>query len=95
VLTGLNVTVPAELEQLIGRMLAANVEHRAQSAATVAAELRSIAAVVDTRIEAEEAAQAAELPRRGGERRRSGLAVFALIALLLLSAIAAWFLSRQ
>jgi serine/threonine-protein kinase len=95
VLTGLNATVPAELEQLIGRMLAANVEHRAQSAATVAAELRSIAAVVDTRIEAEEAAEAVEPPRRGGARRRSGLAVFALITLLLLSALAAWLLSRQ
>ena len=31
VLSGLNPTVPGELEQLIGRMLAATVEHRAQT----------------------------------------------------------------
>ena len=62
VLSGLNASVPAELEQMVGRMLAANVEHRAQSAATIAAELRSIAAILDTRTEAAEAAEAAEPP---------------------------------
>jgi serine/threonine protein kinase len=95
VLSGLNATVPAELEQLIGRMLAANVEHRAQSAASVAAELRSIAAILDTRIEAEEAAEAAEPPRRRGEARRSGLIMIVVITLLLLAAIALWLLNRQ
>ena len=44
--------MPAELEQLIGRMLAANVEHQAQSAATVAAEFRSVAAILDARTSA-------------------------------------------
>jgi ferric-dicitrate binding protein FerR (iron transport regulator) len=87
--------VPPELEQIIGRMLAANVEHRAQSAATVAAELRSIAAIVDTRIEAAEAAEAAEPPRRRGEQRRSGLIVIVVITLLLIAAIAVWLMSRQ
>jgi hypothetical protein len=73
VLSGLNATVPAELEQVIGRMLAANVEHRAQSAATIAAELRSIAAILDARTEAAEAAEAAEPPRRHRERRSGGV----------------------
>jgi serine/threonine protein kinase len=94
VLTGLNATVPTELEQIIGRMLAANVEHRAQSAATVAAEFRSVAAILDTRTEAAEAAEAAEPPRRRGEQRRSGLIVV-VIALLIVGAIAAWLLSGQ
>ena len=71
VLSGLNPTVPAELEQIVGRMLAANVEHRAQSAATIAAELRSVAAILDTRTEAAEAAAASETPRRRRAKRKA------------------------
>ncbi len=82
--------VPAELEQIIGRMLAANVEHRAQSAAAIAAELRSIAAILDTRTEAEEAG-ASETPRRRGKNRpRAVAAVIAIAALV--GALAMWLL---
>src|SRR5918993_907699 len=82
--------VPAELEQIIGRMLAANVEHRAQSAAATAAELRSIAAILDTRTEAEEAG-ASEIPRRRGKNRpRAVAAVIAIAALV--GALAMWLL---
>ncbi|RPI50453.1 MAG: serine/threonine protein kinase [Acidobacteria bacterium] len=88
VLSGLNPTVPPELEQVIARMLASTVEHRAQSAAAIAAELRSIASMVDTRTEAAEAAAAVEPMRRGG-RRRSGMAIFIAI-LVLVGAVAAW-----
>jgi serine/threonine protein kinase len=95
VLTGLNASVPPELEHIIGRMLAANVEHRAQSAATVAAELRSIAAILDARTEAAEAAEAAEPPRRRGEQRRGGLIMVLVLMLLLAGAVAAWLMSRQ
>jgi serine/threonine-protein kinase len=93
VLSGLNPLVPPELEQVIARMLAATVEHRAQSAATVAAEFRSVAAVLDTRTEAAEAAGVTEAPRRGQKRGRGGVI---LIALLLLAgaAAAAWFMFR-
>jgi serine/threonine protein kinase len=90
-LTGLNATVPPELEQTIGRMLGANIEHRAQSAATIAAEFRSVAAILDVRTEAAEAAEAAEPARRRRARRRTG--VFAIIAgMLVLAAIAAWWM---
>ena len=75
-LTGLNATVPPELEHTIGRMLAANIEHRFQSAATVAAEFRSVAAILDVRTEAAEAAEAAEPVRRRRNQRRTG--VFAI-----------------
>lgn len=92
VLTGLNANVPPELEQVIGRMLAANIDTRAQSAATVAAEFRSIAAVLDTRIEAAEAAEAAELPRLRREKSRSGLLVFVIVLLLVAAAIAMWWM---
>ncbi len=91
VLSGLNPTVPQEVEQLIGRMLAANVEHRAQSAAAVAAELRSIAAILDTRTEAAEAAAFAEPQRRRVDTRGGGMKtvlIFALIAAA--AAAAAW-----
>ena len=92
VLTGLNATVPHELEQAIGRMLAANMETRAQSAATVAAELRSIAAVLDTRIEQEEAAEASQPPRRRGGGRRSGVVTLVAIAIALAMVIAVWWM---
>jgi len=92
VLSGLNATVPAELEQVIGRMLAANVEHRAQSAATIAAELRSIAAILDARTEAAEAAEAAEPPRRHRERRRGGVMAMIVVLLAVAAAIAAWWM---
>jgi len=92
VLSGLNPLVPPELEQMIARMLAATVEHRAQSAATVAAELRSIAAVIDARTEEAEAAGVAEPMRRGGRKGR-GVGIF--IALLVLAAaIAVWLMLR-
>jgi serine/threonine protein kinase len=89
VLSGPGSGVPAELEQILARMLASNVEHRSQSAATLAAELRSVAAIIDTRTEAAEAA--ATQPHRRGSRRGKGAAIF--ITLLLLAAAAvAWFM---
>jgi eukaryotic-like serine/threonine-protein kinase len=93
VLSGLNPTVPAEIEQIMSRMLAATVEHRAQSAATVAAELRSVAAVIDMRTEAAEAAAAVE-PLRRGPRRRRGLVIFVMLLVLAGLAAAAWYVSR-
>jgi serine/threonine protein kinase len=92
VLSGLNVLVPAELEQIIARMLASNIEHRAQSAATVAAEFRSVAAILDARTEAAEAAEAAEPPRGRREQRRSGVAAAIVVLLLLAGALAAWWM---
>ena len=88
-LTGMNATVPAELEQIIGRMLAANVEHRAQSAATVAAELRGVAAILDMRTEAAEAAEAAEPLHRRVEQRRGRL-LLVVVVLTVAAAIAFW-----
>jgi serine/threonine protein kinase len=91
VLSGLVPNMPPELEQIIARMLAANVEHRAQSAASLAAELRSVAAVLDTRTEQAEAAGAAEpvRSRSGGGR---GVSFFIMLLVLAAIAAAAWFL---
>ena len=63
VLGAINPNVPMELEQIVSRMVASNVETRSQSAAAVAAELRSVAALLDSRTEAAEAA-ASDVPRR-------------------------------
>ena len=95
VLSGLNATVPPELEQIIGRMLAANVDHRAQSAATIAAEFRSVAAILDARTEAAEAAEAAEPPRRHREQRRGGVIAIVIVLLVLAGAIAAWWMAGR
>ena len=90
VLTGLSATVPPELEYTIGRMLAANVEHRVQSAATVAAEFRSIAATLDMRTEAAEAAEAAEPARRTSRHRRTAAIALVIAAAVLAAAAAMW-----
>jgi serine/threonine protein kinase len=94
VLTGLNAAVPPELEHIIGKMLAANLDTRVQSAATVAAELRSIAAILDTRIEAEEAAEAAEPPRRREKRGAGGVFIIAVVLIVLAAAMAWWMSGR-
>jgi len=83
--SSLNKAVPPELDRIVGRMLAGHVDHRFQSAATVAAELRAMAAILEARATAEEAAF--EVPRR--RSRRSG-AMLVLGVLLLAAAIAAW-----
>ena len=90
VLSALNRHTTGELEQIVGRMLAANVEHRSQSAATIAAELRSVAAILDTRTEAAEAADSLEPARRYAQRKRNKLVVVVIGALALLGAVAAW-----
>ncbi|HEV3216521.1 MAG TPA: serine/threonine-protein kinase [Vicinamibacterales bacterium] len=83
--SSLNKAVPPELDRIVGRMLAGNADQRFQSAATVAAELRAMAAILEARATADEAAF--EPPRRAS--RRSG-AVVAIGALLLFAAVVAW-----
>jgi serine/threonine protein kinase len=87
-LGSMNKGVPPELERLVGRMLASNPDNRSQSAATVAAELRSIAATLETRATAEEAASdKPRLPRR--PRGRSGTAVVVAV-LVVIAVIGVW-----
>jgi len=83
--SSVNRGVPPELDRIVGKMLVANPEHRYQSAAPVAADLRSIATILEVRATAEEAASAA--PRRS--LARSGTLVV-VIVLLVIVAIALW-----
>jgi serine/threonine-protein kinase len=84
--SSLNKNVPPELDRIVGRMLASNIDNRYQSAATVAAELRSIAAILEARATAEEAAFEAPRRQRGG---RSGTVVV-LVVLAIIAAIGLW-----
>jgi serine/threonine protein kinase len=88
VASNINANVPPELDQIIGRMLASNVESRVQSAAAIGAELRSLAAILDTRTEAAEAAF--EPPRSGrAAPRRSGV-LLTLALIVVVAGLAAW-----
>ena len=85
--SSVNKAVPPELDRIVGRMLAGNLEKRCQSAATVAAELRSMAAILDARATAAEAAF--EAPRSRQPHRRSGMLV-TLGLIVGIAAIMAW-----
>ena len=91
VLRGLNPKVPPEVDDIVARMLAANVDSRARSAATIAAELRSVAAILDTRAEAEEA-KLSHIPRarRSGRRWPSALGRAAIGAAIVALAFWLW-----
>jgi serine/threonine protein kinase len=92
VLSNVNPQIPPELEQIVTRMLASNVDHRAQSAAAIAAELRSVAAILDTRTEAAEASGKVDQPGRAHTPRRmsrSSMIVGVLVAAAI-AAIAWW-----
>jgi eukaryotic-like serine/threonine-protein kinase len=83
-----NTAVPSEVDRVVRRALSEDPKERYQTAATVAAELRAVAAILDARAAAAGAAEALddETPRHG----------WALVAILLLTALAAlvWWILR-
>ena len=95
VLSSVNPQIAPELEQIVTRMLASNVDRRAQSAAAIAAELRSVAAILDTRTEAAEASGKVDQPGRAHTPRttsRSSMIVGVLVAAAI--AVIAWWALR-
>ena len=95
VLSSVNPQIPPELEQIVARMLASNVDHRAKSAAAIAAELRSVAAILDTRTETAEAAGNFDQPGHAhspGTTSRTSLIVAILVAVA--AAIITWWAVR-
>lgn len=84
-----NTAVPPEVDRVVRRALSVDPTERYQTAATVAAELRAVAAILDARAAVAGAAEARddETPRHG----------WALIAVLLLTALAAlvWWILRS
>jgi serine/threonine protein kinase len=82
--SALNRSLPAELDSIILKMLAKSLDQRYEAAATVAAELRSVAAILDVRHGVAEPVNVA--PVATGMRRDAGFWV--AVALLTASIIA-------
>ena len=90
-LRSINLSVPLELERIVGRMLASNPETRSGNAAAIAAELRELASTLDSQTEKSEAASAAEAQRFGRGESRAGRTLLILIVLAaVLGAVAFW-----
>ena len=85
--SSMNRSLPSELDVITARALAKSVSDRYETAATMAAELRSVGAILDVRSEALEAAGVAATTSVSREPSRS--IVGWLILLLLLAATAA------
>jgi serine/threonine protein kinase len=83
-------SLPQELDPILGRALAKSLDQRYEAAATLAAELRAVAAMLDMRSEASEAAGDVVTP---GPPRRTSSRSGMLLLLLALAALAAaaWF----
>ena len=92
--SSLNASVPPEADAIIARALAKSLDQRYESAITMAAELRSVAAILDVRSEVSEAA--GPPPAVGPPRRETtGLwAVMVLIAAALGAAAVWWVLTH-
>jgi TolB-like protein len=82
--SSINKTLPPELDAIVARTLAKSLDQRCQSAATLAAELRGVGAILDVRSDIQEAASAAS-PSRPARRSAGGW----IVALLLLAALGA------
>src|SRR5882672_3903454 len=65
-LSSINRSLPKDLEQILGRMLAKSIDQRYESAATLAAELRAVGAILDMRSDAAapSVVQTVSMPRR-------------------------------
>jgi hypothetical protein len=80
-----NSHVPPELDQLVLKAVSPNPESRQQSAATLAAELRSLTPIIDAREDA-----AAESAVQPASRPMSATLIVAVIAIAVLAALVVW-----
>jgi len=85
--SSVNRALPVELDAIVTKMLAKSLDQRYESAATLAAELRSIGAILDVRTEREEKIQ----PVIAAGRSRSWIGPLLLVAILAALAATAWF----
>jgi TolB-like protein len=87
-LSSMNRSLPKELEPILGRALAKSLDQRYESAATLAAELRSVGAILDVRSDAAPPSVAQPLV---APRRRSFGKWLVLLLLLGACGAAAWY----
>jgi hypothetical protein len=80
-------SLPSELDPILAKTLAKSLDQRYEAAATLAAELRSVAAVLDVRSEASEAAGEVMAPR---PPKRRSLVPWIALAILIGGLAAAW-----
>lgn len=78
--SGVNRAVPIELDAIVGRMLTQDPNERYQSAATIAAELRGVAAILDVRTATHEAEFTLSAPSTG-RRPRAWVAAVVLLSI--------------
>ena len=83
-------SVPRELDAIVAKALAKSLDQRYEAAATFAAELRAVAAILDVRSEASEASERAVtiVARQRSQRSYAGLVV--IVLLLAALGAAAW-----
>jgi serine/threonine protein kinase len=84
----LNRALPREIDAIVGKALAKSLERRYEAAATLAAELRSVAAILDVRSEQSEPPGA--VPLHAPDRSAGRWIVAALLLLAALAAAAWW-----
>jgi serine/threonine protein kinase len=87
--SSLNPDVPDELDPIVQRALAKSLDHRYESTATLAAELRAVAAIVDERATAAEI-EAASMPAGRGTPGAFPWRVTILVLTLAALAAGAW-----
>ena len=92
--TEVNPAAPAELDPILARALTPDLAQRQQSAAALAAELRSVAAMLDVRT-GDAAAPSALMPiDDSADRSTGGLLVGALVAAVVAAVGVWWFLTK-
>jgi len=87
----LNRSLPREVDAIVDKALAKSLDRRYETAATLAAELRTVAAILDVRTAASESAGVR--PFHGEKRSSARWIVVAVLLLAALAAAAAWWLS--
>jgi serine/threonine protein kinase len=90
--TRLSFSLPRELDDVVAKALGAYAEGGYQSAATCAAELRSVATILGVRAASAEPARAGPVKAVGRERRSRGWIILAAAAAALAALAAAWWL---
>jgi serine/threonine-protein kinase len=86
--SAVNRALPVELDAIVSRALAKNPDRRYESSATLAAELRSVAALLDTRSETQNASPPPVLAK--GRRSSGGRWMWLLLLFAALAALA-WY----